>query len=160
MPPILKPARRRNGDVTAPELPRTLTTPGSVLQDSRQSSWEFHRVAHGGCGLAALAFSRRHAPSRWWLRKCLCTLTTRPMTVSGVSSCPRRSRRWAEHPHVPTSGLFSWIVLLIFIEEASFVHTPLTTPYESWANDVIAFSMSLAQFSPLFSLSCVGTSVQ
>ena len=27
MPPILKPARRRDGDVTAPELPRTLTTP-------------------------------------------------------------------------------------------------------------------------------------
>ena len=28
MPPILKHARRRDGDVTAPELPRTLTTPG------------------------------------------------------------------------------------------------------------------------------------
>ena len=28
MPPVLKPARRRDGDVTAPELPRTLTTPG------------------------------------------------------------------------------------------------------------------------------------
>ena len=27
MPPILKGARRRDGDVTAPELPRTLTTP-------------------------------------------------------------------------------------------------------------------------------------
>ena len=27
MPPILKLARRRDGDVTAPELPRTLTTP-------------------------------------------------------------------------------------------------------------------------------------
>ena len=31
MPPILKPARRRNGDVTAPELPRTLTTPAINL---------------------------------------------------------------------------------------------------------------------------------
>ena len=33
MPPILKPARRRDGDVTAPELPRTLTTPGSQHSD-------------------------------------------------------------------------------------------------------------------------------
>ena len=33
MPPILKPARRRDGDVTAPELPRTLTTPDQKNQN-------------------------------------------------------------------------------------------------------------------------------
>ena len=37
MPHILKPARRRDGDVTAPELPRTLTTP------------EMHHPAAEGC---------------------------------------------------------------------------------------------------------------
>ena len=34
MPPILKPARRRDGDVTAPELPRTLTTPANNHEGS------------------------------------------------------------------------------------------------------------------------------
>ena len=38
MPPILKPARRRDGDVTAPELPRTLTTPVPNQQKAKGTS--------------------------------------------------------------------------------------------------------------------------
>ena len=44
MPPILKPTRRRDGDVTAPELPRTLTTPVFF----RLLSWPYDWTGRSG----------------------------------------------------------------------------------------------------------------
>ena len=47
MPPMLKPARRRDGDVTAPELPRTLTTPGRAQGPVEPGEEREQQVAEG-----------------------------------------------------------------------------------------------------------------